>query len=519
MMENFIYDEIKSDLDQKLYSEIITRFPPEPNGYLHLGHAKSIVVNFELAKAFHGKTHLRFDDTNPSKEKEEYVDAISRDIHWLGYTPDLVTYASGYFEQMYTCAALLIQKGLAYVCDLSPDEIASTRGDFITPGTDSPYRDRTIETNLALFQDMRNGNFPEGHCVLRAKIDMQSPNMNLRDPILYRISDHPHHRTGDAWNIYPMYDFAHPLEDLFENVSHSICTLEFADHRALYDWVILHCSTYHKPRQIEFAKLQLENTVMGKRYLKKQVNESVVSGWDDPRMPTLSGLRRRGYTPKSIRDFCLASGISKTNGVNERDMLDHFLREDLKSTSPRLHAVTKPLKVIISNYPEGEIEGILVPTNPDSVTSEVRPIFFSREIYIESDDFMLEPIKGYKRLSPGVEVRLMHAYFITCTDVILNEDGEIDHLLCTYDPQTKSGSGFNERKPKGTIHFVEASTAIKQSFHSFSDLTSIEKRDGYVESALSTIHTTHVQFVRNGYYAKDGNHFNLTASLKSSYRP
>lgn len=540
---NFIKTIIEEDLKKGTYKEVVTRFPPEPNGYLHIGHAKSIVLNFELAKEYNGRTHLRFDDTNPLKEDVEYVDAIKRDVQWLGYEWNELHYASNYFEEMYEKAVLLIKKGLAYVDDLSPEEIREYRGTLTEPGKESPYRSRSIEENLELFERMRNGEFKDGEKVLRAKIDMKSPNINMRDPVLYRIAHATHHNTGDKWCIYPMYDFAHPLEDAFEGITHSICTTEFEDHRPLYEWVIEHCETENKPKQIEFARLNLSNTVMSKRKLKQLVDNGIVDGWDDPRMPTISGLRRRGYTPEAIRNFCLATGVSKADSTVDVQMLEHFIREDLKLKAPRTMAVLRPLKVVITNYPEGKVEMLEAENNPENPEMGTRKIPFSREIYIEREDFMENPPKKYYRLFPGNEVRLKHAYFIKCEEVIKDENGEVIELRCTYDPQTKSGTGFTGRKVKGTIHWVEATHAVPAEFHLFEPLLldDEEKGDsfldcvnpnsrvilqGFIEPNMKDAKPyDKFQFFRHGYFSVDPKLttpeklvFNRIVSLKSSFK-
>lgn len=540
---NFIKTIIEEDLKKGTYKEVVTRFPPEPNGYLHIGHAKSIVLNFELAKEYNGRTHLRFDDTNPLKEDVEYVEAIKRDVQWLGYEWNELHYASNYFEEMYEKAVLLIKKGLAYVDDLSPEEIREYRGTLTEPGKESPYRSRSIEENLELFERMRNGEFKDGEKVLRAKIDMKSPNINMRDPVLYRIAHATHHNTGDKWCIYPMYDFAHPLEDAFEGITHSICTTEFEDHRPLYEWVIEHCETENKPKQIEFARLNLSNTVMSKRKLKQLVDNGIVDGWDDPRMPTISGLRRRGYTPEAIRNFCLATGVSKADSTVDVQMLEHFIREDLKLKAPRTMAVLRPLKVIITNYPEGKVEMLEAENNPENPEMGTRKIPFSREIYIEREDFMENPPKKYYRLFPGNEVRLKHAYFIKCEEVIKDENGEVIELRCTYDPQTKSGTGFTGRKVKGTIHWVEATHAVPAEFHLFEPLLldDEEKGDsfldcvnpnsrvilqGFIEPNMKDAKPyDKFQFFRHGYFSVDPKLttpeklvFNRIVSLKSSFK-
>lgn len=540
---NFIKNIVIEDLKSGKVDHVITRFPPEPNGYLHIGHAKSICLNFELADEFKGKTNLRFDDTNPLKEDVEYVESIKEDVKWLGFEWDGLYFASDYFEEMYNKAVLLIKKGKAYVDDLSAEEIRATRGTLTEPGKESPYRNRSVEENLDLFERMRNGEFKDGEKVLRAKIDMSSPNINLRDPILYRIAHATHHNTGDKWCIYPMYDFAHPLEDAIEGVTHSICTLEFEDHRPLYDWVINECETENVPKQYEFARLNLTNTVMSKRKLKQLVDEKFVDGWDDPRMPTISGLRRRGYTPESIRNFCREIGVARSNSTVDARMLEHFIREDLKLKAPRTMAVLRPLKVVITNYPEGQVEMLDAEINPENPDMGIRQIPFSREIYIEQDDFMENPPSKYFRLFPGNEVRLKHAYFIKCNDVIKDENGNVLELHCTYDPETKSGTGFTGRKVKGTIHWVEASQAVPAEFRLYDALilddkeeegktfldyvnpNSLEVVHGFVEPNMkeSKPHDKY-QFFRHGYFnvdpkftTKDHLVFNRIVSLKSSF--
>ncbi|KZE79686.1 glutamine--tRNA ligase [Paenibacillus elgii] len=534
------------DLNTGKVQTVVTRFPPEPNGYLHIGHAKSICLNFELADEFGGRTHLRFDDTNPVKEDEEFVRSIQEDIAWLGFEWEQLYFASDFFDEMYERAVRLIRKGKAYVCDLTAEQIRETRGTLTEPGQNSPYRDRSVEENLDLFERMRKGEFANGEKVLRAKIDMASPNINLRDPVLYRISHTHHHNTGDKWCIYPMYDYAHPLEDAIEGITHSICTLEFADHRPLYDWVVQECEMENVPRQYEFNRLSLTNTVMSKRKLKLLVDEKVVDGWDDPRMPTISGLRRKGYTPEAIRTFCREVGVVKTNNsVVDEKMLEHFIREDLKLKAPRTMAVLQPLKVVITNYPEGQVEMLDAENNPENEAMGHRQIPFSREIYIERDDFMEEPVKGYFRLFPGNEVRLKHAYFIKCENVIKDADGNVTELHCTYDPETKSGSGFTGRKVKGTIHWVEATQAVPAEFRLYEPLIldeeaeegesfldninpkSLETVQGFVENNMrDTKPQDKFQFFRHGYFNVDPKHstegrpvFNRIVSLKSSFDP
>ncbi|MBQ8983543.1 MAG: glutamine--tRNA ligase/YqeY domain fusion protein, partial [Lachnospiraceae bacterium] len=459
--KHFIEQIIDKDLEEGTYTKIVTRFPPEPNGYLHIGHAKSILLNYGLAQEYHGTFNLRFDDTNPTKEKTEFVDSITADVKWLGADyGDTIYYASNYFDQMYEAAVKLIKKGKAYVCDLTPDEIREYRGTLTEPGKNSPYRDRSIEENLNLFEAMKNGEYEDGSKVLRAKIDMASPNINMRDPIIYRVAHMTHHNTGDKWCIYPMYDFAHPIEDAIEGVTHSICTLEFEDHRPLYDWVVRELEYPHPPKQIEFAKLYLKNVVTGKRYIKQLVEEGLVDGWDDPRLVSLSALRRRGFTPESIKLFMQLSGVSKAQSTSDYAMLEYCIREDLKMKDNRMMAVLDPVKLIIDNYPEGQVEELEVENNPENPELGTRTVTFSRELYIDREDFMEDPPKKYFRLYPGNEVRLKGAYFVTCVDYKKDADGKVTEIHCTYDPATKSGSGFEGRKVKGTIHWVDASTAV-----------------------------------------------------------
>lgn len=543
---NFIRNIIIEDLETKKHDEIITRFPPEPNGYLHIGHAKSIVLNSGLAKEFNGKFNLRFDDTNPTKEDTEYVESIKEDVKWLGGDWDSIYFASNYFDIMYDKAKLLIRKGLAYVCDLTPDEIKEYRGTLTEPGKESPYRNRSVEENLDLLERMKKGEFKDGEKVLRAKIDMTSPNINMRDPIIYRIAHATHHNTGDNWCIYPMYDFAHPLEDAIEGITHSICTLEFEDHRPLYDWFVRECEMESTPRQIEFARLNITNTVMSKRKLKQLVDENIVDGWDDPRMPTVSGLRRKGYTPEAIRNFCSAIGVSKANSVVDSQMLEYFIREDLQLKANAAMAVMRPLKVVITNYPEDQTEMLPVPNNAKNEAAGTREVPFSREIYIEQEDFMEIPVKKYFRLFPGNEVRLIGAYFIKCNDVIKDENGNVVELHCTYDPETKSGSGFTGRKVKGTIHWVDAKTAKPAEFRLYEPLilddapenegkhfleqinpNSLEVLQGYIEETTANIAKPQDKFqlVRNGFFNVDPKYttddklvFNRIVSLKSSFK-
>ena len=461
---NFIKNIIKDDLASGKHDSIITRFPPEPNGYLHIGHAKSICLNFGLANEFNGKVNMRFDDTNPLKEDEEYVNSIKEDVKWLGFNWDNLFFASDYFDEMYKRAIVLIKKGKAYVCDLSQEEIRETRGTLTEPGKERPYRNRSVEENLDLFERMKNGEFKDGEKVLRAKIDMSSPNLNFRDPVIYRISHSTHHNTGDKWCIYPMYSFAHPLEDAIEGITHSICTLEFEDQRPLYDWVVRECEMESVPRQIEFARLNLTNTVMSKRKLKLLVDEGVTDGWDDPRMPTISGVRRRGFTPEAIRAFCNEIGVAKADSTVDSRLLDHFLREDLQQKAPLAMAVLKPLKLVITNYPEGQTEMLEVENMAKNEEAGTRMVPFSRELYIERDDFMEEPVKKYRRFFVGNEVRLKGAYFVKCTDFVKDENGEIVEIHGTYDPETKSGSGFTGRKVKGTVHWVDANNCVPCEF-------------------------------------------------------
>lgn len=550
---NFIRNIIKEDLESGKRNHVITRFPPEPNGYLHIGHAKSIVINFDLADEFNGKTNLRFDDTNPLKEDVEYVNAIKEDVEWLGYKWDGLFYASNYFQEMYERAVLLIKKGKAYVDDLSQEEIRAHRGTLTEPGKDSPYRNRTIEENLDLFERMRKGEFGNGEKVLRAKIDMNSPNINMRDPVIYRISHATHHNTGDEWCIYPMYSFAHPIEDAIEDVTHSICTTEFEDQRPLYNWIVEQCEMSSTPQQIEFGRLNITNAVMSKRKLKQLVDEGFVDGWDDPRMPTISGLRRRGYTPDAIRAFVRETGVSKGSGTVDSQMLDHFVREDLKMSAPRTMGVLRPLKVVITNYPEGQVEMLDAEINPENPEMGTRQIPFSKEIYIEQEDFMEDPPKKYFRLFPGNEVRLKHAYFIKCEDVIKDEDGNVVEIHCTYDPETKSGTGFTGRKVKGTLHWVEATQAVPAEFRLYEPLilsedpteveeeteaeeektfldqvnpNSLQVLKGFVEPNMKDVKPQEkFQFFRHGYFNVDPKEtsanntvFNLIVSLKSSFK-
>lgn len=546
---NFIKTIIKEDLESGKRDTVVTRFPPEPNGYLHIGHAKSIVINFGLADEFGGKTNLRFDDTNPLKEDQEYVDAIKEDVEWLGYEWEGLFFASDYFDEMYDRAVLLIKKGLAYVDDLSADEIREYRGTLSEPGKESPYRNRSVEENLELFERMKNGEFANGEKVLRAKIDMSSPNINLRDPVIYRISHATHHNTGDKWCIYPMYAFAHPIEDAIEGVTHSLCTTEFEDQRPLYDWVVRETEMEATPQQIEFGRLNLTNTVMSKRKLKQLVEEKYVDGWDDPRLPTISGLRRRGFTPEAIREFVKAAGVSKGYSTVDAQMLEHFVREDLKLKAPRTMGVLRPLKIVITNYPEGEVEWLDAEINPENPEMGTRKIPFSREIYVEQDDFMENPPAKYFRLFPGNEVRLKHAYFIKCNDVVKDENGEVVELHCTYDVETKSGSGFTGRKVKGTLHWVDATHALPAEFRLYEPLIlddeeesadeaenksfldqvnekSLEILNGFIEPNMKDAQPQDkFQFFRHGYFNVDPKHttedkkvFNRIVSLKSSFK-
>ena len=543
---NFIKNIIVDDLKTGKHEHIVTRFPPEPNGYLHIGHAKSICLNFGLANEFKGTVNMRFDDTNPLKEDEEYVNSIKEDIKWLGFNWDNLYFASDYFDEMYNRAVLLIKKGKAYVCDLTQEEIRESRGSLTEPGKESPYRNRSIEENLDLFERMKNGEFENGQKVLRAKIDMSSPNINFRDPVIYRIAHSNHHNTGDKWCIYPMYSFAHPLEDAIEGITHSICTLEFEDQRPLYDWIVRECEMEKVPRQIEFARLNLTNTVMSKRKLKLLVDEGVADGWDDPRMPTISGVRRRGYTPESIRNFCREIGVSKADSTVDSQLLDHFLREDLQPKAPLAMAVINPLKLVITNYPEDQSEMIELENIAKDETAGTREIPFSRELYIERDDFMEEPVAKYRRFFPGNEVRLKGAYFVKCTDVIKDENGNVIEIHGTYDPETKSGSGFTGRKVKGTVHWVDAKTALPCEFRLFEPLildndpenegkhfleqinpNSLTVLQGFVEptQVKDAKPLDKFQFVRNGFYSVDTKYttpeklvFNRIVPHKSSFK-
>ena len=543
---NFIQREIDKDLEEGVYTQVVTRFPPEPNGYLHIGHAKSILLNYGLAKEFGGTFHMRFDDTNPTKERTEFVDSIKEDIAWLGADwGEHLYFASDYFERMYEAAVTLIKKGKAYVSDLNADEIREYRGTLEEPGKKDPYSDRTIEENLKLFEEMKDGKYEDGAKVLRAKIDMASPNINLRDPILYRVAHLTHHNTGDKWCVYPMYDFAHPLEDAFEGITHSICTLEFEDHRPLYDWVVREVGFENPPRQIEFAKLYLTNVVTGKRYIKKLVEEGKVDGWDDPRLVSIAALRRRGYTPESIAKFVELCGVSKSNSSTDIGMLEYCIREDLKMKASRVMAVLDPIKVIIDNYPDGETEFLTAPNNIENPEMGSREIPFGKELYINRDDFMIEPPKKYFRLYPGNEVRLMNAYFVTCTSYETDEDGNVTVVHCTYDPASKGGNSPDGRKVKGTIHWVCASNCFKATVRLYENLVDEEKgvydKDGNVNinpNSLTVLENCYIepsvkeakafdrfQFVRTGFFVVDSHDskpgepvFNRIVPLKSSFK-
>ena len=544
--KNFIEQEIDKDLAEGVYDHVQTRFPPEPNGYLHIGHAKSILLNYGLAQKYNGKFNLRFDDTNPTKEKTEFVESIMADVKWLGADfEDRLFFASNYFEKMYECAVFLIKKGKAFVCDLSAEQIREYRGDFNTPGKESPYRNRSIEENLRLFEEMKEGKYQDGEKVLRAKIDMASPNINMRDPVIYRVAHMHHHNTGDKWCIYPMYDFAHPIEDAVEHITHSICTLEFEDHRPLYDWVVRECEFENPPRQIEFAKLYLTNVVTGKRYIKKLVEDGIVDGWDDPRLVSIAALRRRGYTPESIKRFVELVGVSKANSSVDYAMLEYCIREDLKLKKSRMMAVLDPVKLVIDNYPEGQVEELDVPNNLENPELGSRKVPFSREVYIEREDFMEEPPKKYFRMFPGNEVRLMGAYFVKCTGCEKDENGNVTVVHGTYDPEKKSGSGFEGRKVKGTIHWVAVPTAKKIECRLYENIVDEEKgklnadgtlnlnpnsltvlKECYGEPALAQAEAyDSFQFVRNGYFCadckdstKENPVFNRIVSLKSSFK-
>ena len=544
--KNFIEQFIDKDLAEGVYDTVHTRFPPEPNGYLHIGHAKSILLNYGLAQKYNGKFNLRFDDTNPTKEKIEFVESIKADVEGLGADfEDRLFYASNYFQEMYEGAVKLIKKGKAFVCDLTAEEIAAYRGDFNTPGKNSPYRDRSVEENLELFENMKNGVYKDGEKVLRAKIDMASPNMNMRDPVIYRVAHMSHHNTGDAWCIYPMYDYAHPVEDAIEGITQSICTLEFEDHRPLYDWVVRELEYEKPPRQIEFAKLYLTNVVTGKRYIKRLVEEGIVDGWDDPRLVSIAALRRRGFTPESIKMFVELCGVAKSNSSVEYPMLEYCIREDLKLKKPRFAAVLDPIKLVIDNYPEGQVEYLDAANNLENEELGTRKLPFCRELYIEREDFMEEPPKKYFRLFPGNEVRLMHAYFVKCESFVKDETGKVVEVHCTYDPETKAGSGFTGRKVKGTIHWVPAPYAIEAEVRLYENIIDEEKgvynEDGSLNlnpNSLQVVEKAYLepgfagakpydsfQFVRNGFYcvdAKDSTDeklvFNRIVSLKSSFK-
>ena len=545
--KNFIEQEIDKDLAEGVYDHVCTRFPPEPNGYLHIGHAKAILLNYGLAQKYHGEFHMRFDDTNPTKEKTEFVESIKEDIQWLGADwKEHLYFASDYFDQMYECAVKLIKKGKAFVCDLSAEEIRAYRGTLTEGGKESPYRNRSVEENLKLFEEMRDGKYQDGEKVLRAKIDMNSPNINMRDPVIYRVARMTHHNTGDKWCIYPMYDFAHPIEDAIEGITHSICTLEFEDHRPLYDWVVRECEFEMPPRQIEFAKMYLTNVVTGKRYIKKLVEDKIVDGWDDPRLVSIAALRRRGFTPESLKMFIDMCGVSKAQSSVDYAMLEYCIREDLKLKKSRMMSVLHPIKLIIDNYPEGEVEYLDVPNNLENEALGTRKVPFCRELYIEREDFMEEPPKKYFRLFPGNEVRLMSAYFVKCESFVKDENGNVTEVHCTYDPETKSGSGFTGRKVKGTIHWVAAPYAQKAEVRLYENLVDEEKgvynkedgslnlnpnsltilKDCYVEPSFAEAKAyDSFQFVRNGYFCIDSKDstpealvFNRIVSLKSSFK-
>ena len=543
---NFIEQMIDKDLAEGVYDTVHTRFPPEPNGYLHIGHAKAILLSYGIAKKYGGKFNLRFDDTNPTKEKSEFVESIKADVKWLGADwEDRLFFASDYFEQMYEAAVKLIKKGKAYVCDLTAEEIREYRGTLTEPGKDSPYRNRSVEENLRLFEEMRAGKYADGEKVLRAKIDMASPNINMRDPIIYRVAHMTHHNTGDKWCIYPMYDFAHPIEDAIEGITHSLCTLEFEDHRPLYDWVVRELEYPMPPRQIEFAKLYLTNVVTGKRYIKKLVEEGIVDGWDDPRLVSIAALKRRGFTPESIKMFVDLCGISKSQSSVDYAMLEYCIREDLKLKRPRMMAVLDPIKLVIDNYPEGQVEYLDAANNLENEELGSRKVPFCRELYIEREDFMEEPPKKYFRLFPGNEVRLMHAYFVKCESFVKDENGKVVEVHCTYDPETKAGSGFTGRKVKGTIHWVPAPYAITAQVRLYENIIDEEKgvynEDGSLNlnpNSLTVIENAYLepgfegaepydsfQFVRNGFFCVDARDttpdrlvFNRIVSLKSSFK-
>ncbi|MEG0391212.1 MAG: glutamine--tRNA ligase/YqeY domain fusion protein [Anaerovoracaceae bacterium] len=533
---NFIRNIIDKDLEEGKYGDkVYTRFPPEPNGYLHIGHAKSICLNFTTAQKYNGMCNLRYDDTNPVKEDIEYVDSIEEDITWLGFQWDKQLWASDYFPKMYEAAVTLIQKGKAFVCDLNAEEIRSYRGTLTEPGKESPYRERSVEENLRLFEEMKEGKYADGEKVLRAKIDMASANINMRDPVIYRIAHVQHHNTGNQWCIYPMYDFAHPIEDAIEGITHSICTLEFEDHRPLYDWTLNELGWWNpQPQQIEFARLNITNTVMSKRHLKALVDEGKVEGWDDPRMPTIAGLRRRGYTPEAIRDFCERIGVAKANSVVEVSLLEHCVREDLQDKVESRNVVFDPIKVVITNYPEDQTEEMEMENNRNVPEMGNRMVPFSKELYVDGADFMEEPIKKYFRLFPGNEVRFKGAYFITCDQVIKNEDGTIKELHCTYDPQTRSGNGFEGRKVKGTIHWIDAKTAEEITIRDYGYLMlegemnpdSLVEYKAMAEPSIQAAKPGEkFQFFRHGYYVADSKLttetekvFNRIVDLKSSFK-
>ena len=540
--KNFIEEFIQQDIQEKGLSHIQTRFPPEPNGYLHIGHAKALFIDFSMAEKFGGSCNLRFDDTNPTKEDEEFVDAIQEDIRWMGFHWDHVFFGSDYFDTCYELAVKLIKKGVAYVCDLSKDEMREYRGTLTEPGRNSPWRDRSVEENLDLFERMKNGEFPDGSRTLRAKIDMASPNMNMRDPAMYRIIHMRHHHTGDKWCIYPMYDFAHPIQDAIEGVTHSLCSLEYEDHRPLYDWVVEQCEFEHKPRQIEFARLNLTNTMMSKRYLRRLVEEGHVTGWDDPRMPTLCGLRRRGYTAESIRDFLTRVGVAKADSVVETAMLEHCVREDLNAHAHRMIAVLDPIRLVVENWPEGKTEAVAMENLPSDPAAGSRTLTFSRELYIEREDFSYDPPKKYFRLKPDGEVRLKGAYIVKCTRYETDEAGNVTTVYCTYDPESHSGEG--QRKVKGTLHWLSKEDAVPAEFRLYEDLLlpetpenaqldftqrlnpdSMARKQGFVEPALAACAPgCRYQFMRVGYFCSDLDHtpaapvFNRIVGLKDSFK-
>ncbi|MCL1912797.1 MAG: glutamine--tRNA ligase/YqeY domain fusion protein [Eubacteriaceae bacterium] len=547
MSSNFIFNEIDKDIENGIYlaDEIKTRFPPEPNGYLHVGHAKALYINFAVKEKYNATTYLRYDDTNPAKEDIEYTEAIQEDIAWLGFKWDQLLFASDYFETMYEHAIELINKGLAFIDDQTSEEIRSSRGSLVEKGTESPWRNRSIEDNLKLFREMREGKHEAGSRVLRAKIDMSSPNMNMRDPVLYRILFESHPHTNDEWCIYPMYDYAHPIEDAIEKITHSLCSMEYEDHRPLYDWVLDNIDAYKekRPRQIEFARLAIKGALTSKRNLKKLVDNNIVDGWDDPRLYTLRGLRRRGVSAQAIRNFCAAVGVAKANSEIPREQLDYYVREDLGKTAKRIMAVVNPLKLTVTNYPEGQIEILDVPNDTSDPDSETRQVAFGRDLYIEADDFEQNPPKGYHRLYPGNEVRLMGAYFVKCTGAVVDADGNVLEVLCEYDPETKSGSGFTARKVKGTIHWVESTTALPIETRQLGELldpekpsgdvlerlnsSSLERLDSFAEKSLEAANPSDTfQFVRLGYYCADSTPgvggkmaFNRTVELKSTWKP